>query len=166
MGTSYNVCFLFRTTLAAYGSSQARGQIRAAAEVYSSATASPDPSHVFDLTYATARGNARSLTHWVRPEIEPTFSWILVRFLTPWATMGTPFYTLLTNSTVFIYSPILRATITTSNIPIRLCKIPRKTEGGSSVFLFVSFRCYWNGTLLSYNFYNNTTILQVLFKLI
>ena len=34
--------------------------------------------------------NARSLTHRVSPGIEPTSSWILVRFLTCWATMGTP----------------------------------------------------------------------------
>ena len=41
-------------------------------------------------TYATALGNSRSLTHWVRPGIEPTSSWILVKFLTRWATMGSP----------------------------------------------------------------------------
>ena len=38
----------------------------------------------------TACGNAGSLTHWARPGIEPSSSWILVRFLTPWATTGTP----------------------------------------------------------------------------
>ena len=31
-----------------------------------------------------------SLTHWVRPRIEPVSSWILVRFLNRWATVGTP----------------------------------------------------------------------------
>ena len=30
------------------------------------------------------------LTHWARPGIKPTSSWILVRFLTHWATVGTP----------------------------------------------------------------------------
>jgi len=30
-------------------------------------------------SYTTAHGNTRSLTHWARPEIEPTYSWILVR---------------------------------------------------------------------------------------
>ena len=34
------------------------------------------------VTYTTPHGNTRSLTHWVRPEIEPTSSWILVRFVT------------------------------------------------------------------------------------
>ena len=29
------------------------------------------------------------LTHWLRPGIEATFSWVLVRFLTHWATTGT-----------------------------------------------------------------------------
>jgi len=42
------------------------------------------------MTYAVARGNARSLTHSGRPVIEPTPSWILVRFLTHCATMGAP----------------------------------------------------------------------------
>ena len=41
-------------------------------------------------TYAAAYGNVGSLTHWARPGIKHTSSWILVGFLTPWATMGTP----------------------------------------------------------------------------
>ena len=40
--------FLFRATPAAYGSSQARGQIRATAEVYATAKATSDPSHIWD----------------------------------------------------------------------------------------------------------------------
>ena len=32
-------------------------------------------------TYTTAHGNARCLTHWVRPGIEPTSSWILIGFV-------------------------------------------------------------------------------------
>ena len=37
-------------------------------------------------TYTTVHGNARYLTHWAGPGIEPVNSWILVRFLTagPW----------------------------------------------------------------------------------
>ena len=31
--------------------------------------------------YTTAHGNARSLTHWMRPGIEPASSWIPVRFV-------------------------------------------------------------------------------------
>ena len=33
------------------------------------------------MTYTTALGNDRSLTHWARSGIEPTSSWILVRFV-------------------------------------------------------------------------------------
>ena len=57
--------FLFRETPVAYGGSQAKGPIRAAA-------AGLHPSH----------SNAGSLTHWVRPGIKPASSWILVGFLT------------------------------------------------------------------------------------
>ena len=32
-------------------------------------------------TYTTAHGNAGSLSHWVRPRIEPKSSWMLVRFV-------------------------------------------------------------------------------------
>ena len=65
-------CFvwLFRAEPVTYGSSQARSQIRA---------------------YITAHGNARSLTHRVRPGIKPASSWILVRFVTT-ELMGTPFF--------------------------------------------------------------------------
>jgi len=41
------------------------------------------------VTYTTAQGNAGSLTHWVRPGIEPKSSWILVRFVNHWTTKGT-----------------------------------------------------------------------------
>ena len=63
-------CFLFfRTPPRAYGSSQANGQIGAAA-------ASLYHSH----------SNAGSLLHWVTPAINPMSSWILVGFITaePW----------------------------------------------------------------------------------
>ena len=84
-------CFflLFRKAPMAYGGSQARGQIRAAAaglchrhinarfkpllQLPPQLIAKPDP-----------------LTHWARPGIEPASSWMLVGFLTHWATMGTP----------------------------------------------------------------------------
>ena len=37
-------------------------------------------------TYTTAHSNTESLTHWAKPGIEPTSSWILVGFVTsePW----------------------------------------------------------------------------------
>ena len=42
------------------------------------------------VTFSTAHGNAGFLTQWLRPGIEPTSSWILVGFITPWATVRTP----------------------------------------------------------------------------
>ena len=47
-------------------------------------------------TYTTAHGNSRSLTHWVRPGIEPMASWMLVRFVNHWAMIRTP------DGTIFI----------------------------------------------------------------
>ena len=41
-------------------------------------------------TYTTAHSSAGSLTHWVRPGIEPRSSWILVGFLNCLAMTGTP----------------------------------------------------------------------------
>ena len=73
--------------LVAYGSSQAKGQIQASG-------AGLHHSHsnwriqASSVTYATALGNTRSLTHWERPEIESASLWTLVSFLTCGATMG------------------------------------------------------------------------------
>ena len=49
--------------------------------VYTTATATWDPSRVCDLD-TTVHSNTRSLTHRVRPGIEPASSWILVEFVT------------------------------------------------------------------------------------
>ena len=56
--------FFFRATPAAYGSSQARGQIRATAAslLYATATATWDPSRIYNLHH-NSQGNTRSLTH-------------------------------------------------------------------------------------------------------
>ena len=63
---------------------------------YTTATVMPHLSHVGNLH--TAHGNDRSLTHWVRPGIQPVSSWILVRFVTakPWQEL--PCYQFLDNS--------------------------------------------------------------------
>ena len=53
----------------------------------------PRPGSELELqppAYTTAHNNARSFTHWERPGIEPTSSWILVNFINHWATKGTP----------------------------------------------------------------------------
>ena len=43
----------------------------------------PQQYQIWDtsMTDSIAQGNTRILTHWVRPVIEPAFSWILVRFI-------------------------------------------------------------------------------------
>ena len=62
--------FYFRATPVLYGSSQAKGWTGAAAA-------------------GLRHSNTRSLTHWSRLGIEPVSSWILVGFITHWATRGT-----------------------------------------------------------------------------
>ena len=64
---------LFRTTLAAYGVSQSRGRIQA-----------------ISATYTTVHSDTGSLTHWAKPGIKPTSSWIPVSFVNYWALKGTP----------------------------------------------------------------------------
>ena len=46
---------------------------------YTTATATPDPSHVCNLQHS--HGHAGSLTHWARPGMEPASSWMPVRFI-------------------------------------------------------------------------------------
>ena len=82
-GFSHAFCFLliFRAAHGACGSSQARGRIRAAA-----AWPTPQPQQcqiqAASVTYTTAHSNTRSLTHRVRPGIEPASSQIRVKFVT------------------------------------------------------------------------------------
>ena len=47
------------------------------------------------VTYTTAQSNTRYLTHCMRQGIEPITSWTLLRFLTCWATIGTPRFALM-----------------------------------------------------------------------
>ena len=65
---------LFRAVPLAYGSSQARGRIRAT-------TASLRHSNCRSELHITAHSNARPLTHRTRPGIELVSSWILVGFV-------------------------------------------------------------------------------------
>ena len=78
---------LFRATPTAYGGSQARGQIGAAA-----------------TGLRHSHSNAGSLTDWARPGIEPESPWMLVRFANRWALMGTPDITVVTLLWVFVGS--------------------------------------------------------------
>ena len=52
-------------------------------------------------TYAAAQSNAGSLTHLMRPGMEPTSSWIPVVFLTHWTTLGTPWVAFLILTLLF-----------------------------------------------------------------
>ena len=65
---------LFRAAPTEYGGSQTRGLIGATAAGLCKAGSKPSP-------WPTAHGNARSLTHWEGPGIEPESSWILVGFV-------------------------------------------------------------------------------------
>ena len=84
-----NFC-LFRAAPVAYGSSQARGQIRAVA-------AGLHHSH----------SKARSLTHWVRPGIGTLVLMDASQICFHWATMGTPpflfFFLMCLRLYLFIY---------------------------------------------------------------
>ena len=64
--------FFFRAVPAAYGSSWARVELELQLPAYT-----------------TALSNTRYLIHWARPGIEPASSWVLVGFITCWATGGT-----------------------------------------------------------------------------
>ena len=70
----------FRATLMTQGGSQARESNQS----YSRWPMLQPQQHrtwATSSTYTIAHGNAGSLTHWVRPGIEPVSSWILVRFI-------------------------------------------------------------------------------------
>ena len=71
---------LLRATPMTCGDCQARGRIGAVVDNglrHSCRNIRSKPV----CNYITAHGNARSLTHWARPGIEPASSWILVRFV-------------------------------------------------------------------------------------
>ena len=74
------VCLLFRAASLAYGGSQARALIGAAAAGLAAVSA----------TCTTAHSKAWSLTPWARPG-NPSSSWILGGFANCWAVMRTPF---------------------------------------------------------------------------
>ena len=68
--------FFFRATPAAYENSQTRYRIGAIVTALHHSH-----SNARSATHTTAHCNTRSLSHWVRPGIEPVSSWILVRFV-------------------------------------------------------------------------------------
>ena len=81
---------LFRAVPVAYEGSLARSPIGVVAaslhHSHSNARSEPD----LRPTPHSSHRNARSLTHWARPRMEPTSSWMLVGFVNCWAMTGTP----------------------------------------------------------------------------
>ena len=84
----FKLFFALRAAPVAYGSSQARGGIQAATPslCHSHSNTRSEP-HLWPTLQLAS--NSRSLTHWARPRIKLASSWILVLFLTQWATTGT-----------------------------------------------------------------------------
>ena len=79
----YLIFFLFMATPAAYGSSQARTWIGAAAAgLHHSHTNAGSEAHLWPF------GNGGSLTHQARPWMEPSSSWRLRQDLNPWSHNG------------------------------------------------------------------------------
>ena len=66
---------------------------------YTIATATQDPSSC--ATYTTAQSNARSLTHWARPGMEPATSWFPVGFVSAAPQWELLPYSLLMNIKIF-----------------------------------------------------------------
>ena len=75
----FGLSLSLRATPKAYGGSQARNPI---GTVATGLCHSHSQLRIWaaSVTYPTGHGNARSLTHWVRPGIQPVSSWMLVRF--------------------------------------------------------------------------------------
>ena len=71
--------YLFRATPAAFGDSQARGSVGALAPGLCQSHSNLG-IQAMSASYTTAYGSTGSLTHWPRPGIEPTSSWLLVGF--------------------------------------------------------------------------------------
>ena len=77
-------------TPVAYGNTQARGPIRAAAATYATAAETPHASRICNQCYDLRQ--CQILNSLKRQGMEPASSWILVGFLICWATMGTPLH--------------------------------------------------------------------------
>ena len=80
--------FLFRATPAVDEVPRLRVKSELQLPAYTTATAMPDPSHICDLRHSSRQ--RRILNPLSEARDLPTSSWILVRFLTCWATAGTP----------------------------------------------------------------------------
>ena len=87
----------------AYGGSHARGPVGAVAT--SLHHRQQCQIWAVSAAYTTDHGNTRSSTHWARPGIEPSSSWMLVRFVNCWATTGTPEWRYLNENVLLKLTP-------------------------------------------------------------
>ena len=92
--------FLLRATHVAYGS-WARGS-NPSYRCWPTPQPQKHQIRALSTTHTTAYGNAGPLTHWVSPGIKWHPHGHYVRFLTHWATKGTPIFFLLKNPLVLI----------------------------------------------------------------
>ena len=69
----------------------------------------PTATTTWDLSWVWAHGNTVSLTHRMRPGLQPASSWILVRFVTCWGSMGTPWPWLLERGLLRLLGPQSKA---------------------------------------------------------
>ena len=92
-------------------------------------------------TYTTTHSNARSLTHQVRPIVEPTTSWFLVGFVIHCATMGTKTYAFFYPPADFWYMLHLSATLLLSLMPIHSSECILSTASHSDLFSSWNFFC-------------------------
>ena len=98
---AFFLLYLFlRAVPTAYGHSQARAWIRAAA-----------------TSLCHSHSNTRSLTHWASSGIKPASSWILVGLLTRWATTGIPCQSFIYTIIIIIIIIILGWLLTFSPYP-------------------------------------------------
>ena len=155
---------LFRPAPVTYGSSQARGWIRAAAaDVHHSHSNARSELHLWATLQLAAIGILNPLS---KAGVEPASSWILVRFLTRWATVGIPmsyfFYDLWTLNHTYKGLPHVKITcylfssiILHSNFdPLGVyldvcCEVYIQPFFFSSFFSWLSFLCWIEKLLLS-----------------
>ena len=135
LNTVFLFCFVsfFTATPVACGSSQARGQIGAAAAGHSHSN-TRSKLHLQPTPQLTATPDP--LTYLARPGIKPASSGILVRFLTLWATTGTPWTLVFFSFCNFFKFSLIMGISSTK------CKIP-----STGICYFILVICKMNSCL-------------------
>ena len=124
----------------AKGRSQARGRMRASA-------ASLDHSHSNTGSEPHLQptpqlcGNARSLTHQVRPGIKPISSWILVRFLTCEPQQELPGFSCIKQQ-ADIWGQHIVQSLPGNNLVVKASSSPREEQGSCNYFKMLCILFY------------------------